>query len=65
MSVRQVSIPLTSEELAKYIIEFLRTRNLGELEEAFDDMTVGNYRRLENELSLILEHGGKPPNWTE
>lgn len=40
--------------LAKYIVEWLRTRNRGELT-----------KLLHEELEMILQHGGKPPNWID
>jgi len=49
--------------LAKYILRWLRERNGGELGAAFADMKLGDYERCASELSLILKHDGKPPNW--
>jgi len=51
--------------LAAYIIEWLTVRNGGELEAVFDDMRVKDLRNLREELELILEHGGRPPNWVK
>lgn len=49
--------------LAKYIVDWLRNRNGGELAEAFGDMKLCDYEMLVGELELILKHGGKPPSW--
>lgn len=51
------------KELAAYVLEFLESRNGGELREVFDNMTRKDYSLLLEQLSMILEHGGKPPNW--
>ncbi len=51
--------------LAKYIVRFLIRRNGAELEPVFDNMTVSSRRRLIGELGMILQHGGKPPNWID
>jgi len=51
------------KELASYIIEWLQSRNGGELRGAFADMRLGSYQDMREELELILKHGGKPPNW--
>lgn len=53
-----------AERLAEYIVQWLRTRNGAELKDAFDNMRMGDYVNLHDELVLILLHGGKPPNWT-
>ena len=53
------------EDLARYIVSFLQRRNRGELQDAFDQMRVGDYNLLLEELAMILEHRGKPPNWVE
>jgi len=50
--------------LAHYILNWLESRNGAELEPALEGMTVGDQRRMREELTLILEHGGRPPNWT-
>lgn len=55
---------LSTAELAEYIITWLSERNGGELEEAFENMRVCDWHTLHDELEAILEHGGKPPNWT-
>lgn len=49
--------------LAEYVVQWLQSRNGGELREAFANMRLGDYVRLHDELALILLHGGKPPNW--
>lgn len=54
-----------SNSFAKYIIRFLCRRNGAELAPVFDTMTVANRRILLGELGMILEHGGKPPNWVK
>lgn len=55
--------PEKAKELAEYVLSFLQTRNRGELQKAFDDMRMGDYLLLLRELTMIFEHGGKPPNW--
>ena len=50
--------------LAHCILNWLESRNGAELEPALEGMTVGDQRRMREELTLILEHGGRPPNWT-
>jgi len=52
------------DELAAYIVEWLRSRNGEQLRPAFDNMRVGDFELMLDELALILQHGGKPPNWT-
>jgi hypothetical protein len=49
--------------LALFIVRWLRERNNGELFATFAEMKVGDYEHLTDELALILEHGGCPPNW--
>ena len=49
--------------LARYIVEFLKRRNDGELNDRFEAMTIRDHRLLLEELTLILIAGGKPPNW--
>lgn len=49
--------------LADIIIRWLQERNGGELGPAFDNMRVADFRNLRGELEMILEHGGRPPNW--
>lgn len=49
--------------LADCIIDFMKTRNRGELIEAFDNMTVGGARLMREELASILASGGRPSNW--
>jgi hypothetical protein len=49
--------------LADYIMNWLITRNRGELAETFVNMRVRDYDCLKGELRWILKHGGKPPNW--
>jgi len=51
------------ERLTIYIVDWLISRNRGELAEAFGNMTVRDYENLKSELQLILKCGGKPPNW--
>jgi hypothetical protein len=51
------------EKLAEYIVGWLISRNGAELREVFDGMTVRDFKSLKVELVMILEHGGKPPNW--
>ena len=53
------------DALANYIIKWLKTRNHAELAEAFNNMKVRDYENLKGELPLILEFGGKPPNWVD
>ncbi len=52
-----------AERCALYIVDWLCTRNAGELEPALDEMTVRSRRDMVAELALILRHGGRPPNW--
>lgn len=56
---------MSDSELAKLIVEFMRTRNRGELDEAFGDMRVRDYELLHEELGMILAHKGRPPNWVK
>ena len=49
--------------LADYIVEWLISRNRGELAEAFGNMKVRDSENLKSELRWILMHGGHPPNW--
>lgn len=53
------------QALAAYLIEWLRSRNGGELAEAIGDMRVADFENLRGELELILQHGGRPPNWVD
>jgi hypothetical protein len=53
----------TVEDLAVYILEWLRNRNGAELMDSFDNMTVRDFRNLKEALQLILRHDGQPPNW--
>jgi hypothetical protein len=50
-------------DLAKYIIEWLCSRNRDELRSAIEDMCVANYKLIHEELAYILMHKGHPPNW--
>ncbi len=52
-----------AHSLTEYIVEWLIERNGGELAEAFGNMRVRDFDGLRQELTMILEHGGKPPNW--
>lgn len=54
---------LSPEKLADYIVEWLETRNGAQLREAIEAMPVGDFRLMREELALILEHQGHPPNW--
>lgn len=49
--------------LARFILQWLRERNAGELNEVIGDMRVRDLEIAESELASILAHGGKPPNW--
>lgn len=51
--------------LADYILTWLQERNGGALQDAFDNMRMKDARLMTAELALILEHGGKPPNWVK
>lgn len=51
-------------ECATYILDWLERRNGGELREALERQRVGDRRRLRDELVWILQHGGRPDNWT-
>lgn len=57
--------PLGDEELADYIFRWLERRNGGELARAIGRMRVESYRLAKEELAMILQHRGKPPNWVE
>jgi hypothetical protein len=50
-------------QLARYIFEWLETRNRSELAPALDNMRVLDRRLALDELELILKCRGKPPNW--
>lgn len=65
-AVRQAQHTLEQQKaLARYIIdEWLRNRSGAAFDRVLDEMKVGQYRSLFEELALILQHGGKPPNWT-
>lgn len=52
-------------ELADIILDWLMSRNARELEDTFDNMRVSDFRRLREELALILYHEGRPPNWVK
>jgi hypothetical protein len=52
-------------ELAAYILGWLRSRNGGELDEAIGAMRLADYENMRGELEMILQHGGRPPNWVE
>jgi hypothetical protein len=52
-------------ELAAYIIDWLCQRNGGELQPAIEAMTVFDHRLMHEELTFILQHGGRPPNWVK
>jgi hypothetical protein len=52
-------------DLPAYIVQWLRSRNGGELQHAFADMRVCDYELLLDELKLILAYGGHPPNWVK
>jgi NTP pyrophosphatase (non-canonical NTP hydrolase) len=49
--------------LADFIVDWLVSRNRGELDEVFGNMRRRDYENLKEELELILACGGKPPNW--
>lgn len=49
--------------LALYIFDWLRRRNGNELDDAIGEMSLADYENALEELEMILEHGGKPPNW--
>ena len=51
--------------LAEYIVGFLRRRNGGKLQKKLDAQTVADREEMIGELEMILQHGGKPPNWVE
>lgn len=59
-----LATPAIAPELARYIFTWLRERNEGELDVAIGDMKVYDYETAIDELTLILQHGGKPKNWT-
>ncbi len=52
-----------AQELADYILQWLRNRNGEELSDALDAMRVIDARNMREELVHILKSGGKPPNW--
>ncbi len=52
-------------ELAAYILSWLRSRNGGELDEAIGAMRLADHENMREELEMILEHGGRPPNWVK
>lgn len=52
---------LSAEDLSALILSWLIRRNGGALAEVFDNMTIGDTRRLHAELAHILELGGKLP----
>ncbi len=54
---------IDEKKLARYIADWLRVRNGGELEDAMCNMRVGDFENFLKELEMILKHGGKPPNW--
>ncbi len=54
---------MSDNELAAYILRFLRSRNRGELDPVFEAMHVGDFERLLSELACVLHHRGHPPNW--
>jgi hypothetical protein len=41
----------------------LRLRNGGEFSRPLDNMRVRDASLALSELTMILQHGGKPPNW--
>lgn len=51
-------------KLATYLIDWLETRNGGELRDPLQDMRVRDRVQMHEELTMILTHGGKPPNWS-
>lgn len=51
-------------ECADFILGWLRERNGAELANAFDEMRVKDAKLMRDELIWILQHGGKPDNWT-
>lgn len=53
------------EELASYVIEWLCSRNGGELRPAIESMRVSDFKLMHDELAHILLHGGRPPNWVK
>lgn len=56
---------LAPAELAALIVDFLESRNGGELREAFEAQRTGDRRLMLDELALILEVGGRPANWVQ
>lgn len=56
---------MNEKELAKYIVEWLIRRNGAELQEPIESMKVSDYRLMHEELEMILQHRGKPPNWVD
>ena len=56
---------MTTDELAAYIFRWLCKRNGGELNDAIGNMKVRSLCLAKDELALILEHRGKPPNWLD
>jgi hypothetical protein len=55
--------PTEPSALADAIVEWLITRNGGELGPAFGNMRVSDYRLLREELEHILRCGKYPDNW--
>jgi hypothetical protein len=62
-SSEPVVIAGRTTDCAFYIFQWLRDRNDGELDEAIRSMPLSSYELAVEELELILEHGGRPPNW--
>lgn len=57
---------MSDEELAEYIIRFLRRRNGGQLDSCgIKKMRVQDYELTVRELAMILDCRGKPPNWVD
>jgi len=51
-------------KLAYTIFDWLRHRNGGQLGEALGKLPLADYESLIEELTMILEHSGIPPNWS-
>ena len=54
---------LSNEDLAEYIVTWLRERNGAQLDAAISSISVEDCELLHEELAYILKHGGQPPNW--
>lgn len=56
---------MTPQQLAAYVVDWLRKRNRSQLRPALLAMSVEDYELMHDELAEILKHNGHPPNWVE